>query len=114
MGGKAADRETALRMLAEFEVKVRDLVGEYVYGVDDESLSAAVGTLLKQRGLSVATMESASGGMLASMITDTAGASTYFRGGMIAYTPELKVAFGVDPTIIERVGTVDQETALAM
>ncbi len=114
MAAKAPDRETALRMLDELEAKVRELIGPYIYGVDNETPSEAVGKLLKARGLSVATMESCSGGLLASMITDTPGSSAYFRGGIIAYTAEMKISFGVDPAVIERVGTVDRETALAM
>ncbi len=114
MGAKAADRETAQAMLRDFEVKVRDLVGDFVYGVDNETPAGAVAALLKERGLTVATMESASGGMLASMLTDTPGASHYFLGGTIAYNAQQKIRAGVDPAIIERVGTVDAETAVAM
>jgi nicotinamide-nucleotide amidase len=114
MGAKADDRETAQRMLAEFEAKVRGLIGPYVYGVDNESPSAAVGKLLKQRGLTVATMESASGGVLASMLTDSEGSSAYFLGGMVAYAKEMKLAFGVDADVLERYGTVDAETARAL
>ena len=114
MAAKAPSREIAQQMLSEFEGKVRELVGDYVYGVDEETPSAAVTALLKQRGLTVATMESCSGGLLASMLTDTAGSSTYYLGGFVAYSAALKIACGVDPVIIARVGTVDRDTALAM
>jgi nicotinamide-nucleotide amidase len=114
MAAKADDRETAQRMLDAFEVRVRELIGQHVYGVDSESPSAAVGRLLKRRGLTVATMESASGGVLASLLTDTEGSSAYFLGGMVAYAKEMKLAFGVDADVLERHGTVDVETAKAL
>jgi PncC family amidohydrolase len=66
------------------------------------------------QGLTVATMESASGGLLASYLTDTPGSSEWFRGGIVAYTADLKLLSGVDPAVIEQHGTVAPETALAM
>jgi nicotinamide-nucleotide amidase len=73
-----------------------------------------VGQRLKERGLTVACMESCTGGLLASSITDAPGSSAYFLGGIVAYTADLKIASGVDPRIIARHGTVSAETALDM
>src|SRR5690606_2214467 len=101
-------------LLDAFEPRVRALVGDYVYGYEHDSLAAAVGELLAQRGLTVACMESCTGGLLASQITDVPGSSVYFRGGIVAYTAELKTASGVDAGLIRQRGTVDPETALAM
>jgi nicotinamide-nucleotide amidase len=59
-------------------------------------------------------MESCTGGLLASTITDVPGSSEYFKGGIVSYTNELKAASGVDPGLIERYGAVSQEVAQAM
>lgn len=114
MGAKGETREESLRMLEEFEVRVRERIGKFVYGVDEEQLHDMVGALLKARGLTLATMESCSGGFLGSMITDAAGSSGYYRGGIIAYSAELKIRHGVPAEVIERHGTVSEECAVAM
>jgi len=114
IAAKASSREAALGMIEPFEGRVRGYVGKYVYGIGEETLAGAIGTLLARHGLTVATMESASGGLLASYFTDTPGASEWFKGGVVAYTAELKVASGVDHEIVERHGTVAAETAMAM
>ena len=114
IAAKAESREAALAMIESFEGRVRGYVGKYVYGIGEETLAGAIGALLARHGLTVATMESASGGLLASYFTDTPGASEWFKGGVVAYTAELKVASGVDDAIVGRHGTVAAETALAM
>ena len=80
----------------------------------DESLEAAVGSMLRERGLTVATMESCTGGLLASTITDVPGSSHYFRGGLVAYTAEMKIAHGVDAQLVRRHGVVSPEVAQDM
>jgi nicotinamide-nucleotide amidase len=114
IAAKAESREVANAMIEDFEVKVRKLAGRYVYGVGEETLAGAIGEMMVRHGLSVATMESASGGLLASYVTDTPGSSEWFRGGVVAYTGALKVASGVDADVVERHGTVAPETALSM
>jgi PncC family amidohydrolase len=59
-------------------------------------------------------MESCSGGLLASTITDVPGSSAYFVGGYVAYTPEMKIALGVSAGVIEAHGTVSDECAAEM
>ena len=114
IAAKADSRETANTMIAEFEKKVRAIAQHWTYGIDDETLAAAIGKLLVAQGLTVATMESASGGLLASYFTDTPGSSEWFKGGFVAYSADLKVACGVPSEIIQAHGTVAEETALAM
>jgi nicotinamide-nucleotide amidase len=114
IAAKAASREAANEMISEFEQKVRALTHQWIYGVDDETLAAAIGRLLVVQGLTVATMESASGGLLASYFTDTPGSSEWFKGGFVAYSADLKIACGVPAQIIAEHGTIAEETALAM
>ncbi len=114
IAAKADSRAAAEALIEGFESRVRALVGRYVYGVGDETLAGAIGGLLRSEDLWVATMESASGGLLANYFTDTPGSSEWYRGGVIAYSGALKVASGVPAEIIEQHGTVAPETALAM
>ncbi len=114
IAAKADSREAAEALIAPFEEKVRALVPGHVYGVGDETLAGAIGNLLVRQGLTCATMESASGGLLASYFTDTPGSSEWFKGGVVAYTADLKIASGVPAEVVERHGTVAPETALAM
>ncbi len=62
----------------------------------------------------ISTMESCTSGLLASMITDTEGASAIFPGGYVTYLNETKVFIGVDPEVIERYGVYSKECAEAM
>src|SRR6266516_355398 len=112
MGAKAATREAAMAMLDEFEVEVSRYIGNYVYGIDDQALPDAIGELLKQQRLTLATMESCTGGLLGSSITDAPGSSSYYRGGVVAYSAEIKIANGVPADLIEQHGTVSPETSI--
>jgi len=114
IAAKAESRDAANSMIADFEEKVRALTNQWVYGIDEETLSATIGKLLVKQRRKVATMESASGGLLASYFTDTPGASDWFAGGIVAYTAELKIASGVPAETVEQHGTIAPETALAM
>ncbi|HXG36056.1 MAG TPA: competence/damage-inducible protein A [Dehalococcoidia bacterium] len=111
---KAATREEAQAMIEPLEANVRSVLGEIIWGVDDETLEGVVGELLQARGLTVATMESCSGGLLADAITNAPGASLYFKAGFTAYVPETKIALGVSPELIDRHGVVSTEVAADM
>jgi len=86
---------------------------EETFSLDGETIDAQVATLLLGRKLALA--ESCSGGLLAARITDLAGASEYFAGGVVAYSNEAKSELlGVDPDLIEAKGAVSPEVAAAM
>ena len=111
---KAADERQAGALIQPLERRIRDLFGSAVWGADDDTFAGAVGDLLKQRRLSLAVMESVTGGLLASAITDVPGASDYFQGGLVTYSAETKIRYGVPAQTIREHGVVSQATALAM
>ena len=111
---KAATDEEARRLIAPLEEEARRVLGQAIWGADDDTLEGAVGALLKERGLTLATMESCTGGLLASTITDVAGSSAYFKGGFVSYTAEMKIALGVDAALVARHGVVSAEVAQDM
>jgi nicotinamide-nucleotide amidase len=114
IGAKAPTREEALALIEPVEKEVRTLLGEAVWGADDDTLESVVGGLLRDAGLTLATMESCTGGLLANVVTNVPGSSAYFRGGLVAYATEMKIEWGVDPAVIEAHGAVSAECAQAM
>ncbi len=77
--------------------------------------ATALIALMRDRGLSVATAESLTGGLLCSALIDVPGASAVVRGGVVAYAPEVKTSvLGVPADLIARVGTVDPDVAQLM
>ena len=111
---RGTTEEEAQGLLTPVEKKLRKLFSESIWGVDSENPQEVIGALLRQRGLTLATMESCTGGLLASAITDIPGSSDYFQGGIVSYTNDLKVASGVDAALIEKHGAVSQQVAEAM
>ena len=111
---RAASQEEALGLVRPIEGKLRGIFTTSIWGVDSESPQRMVGELLTERGMTVATMESCTGGLLASTITDVSGSSAYFKGGIVSYTNDLKEASGVDAALIQRHGAVSQQVAEAM
>jgi len=110
-----ATREEALAEIAPVEAKIREELGEIVYGVDDETLEAAVGRLLGERNGTLATAESLTGGLLGGRVTAVAGASDYYLGGIVAYATEAKAALlGVDRELLAAEGPVSEAAAGAM
>ncbi len=93
---KAASENEARSLIEQREADIRGIIGDYVWGVDSDSLEGAVGSLLVARGLTIATAELYTGGLLASMMTDVPDCSSYFKGGLVACALEVVKAFGVD------------------
>ena len=69
---------------------------------------------LIEKGLTISTMESATGGQIASLITDTEGASAVFKGSFVTYSNEAKISVGVDKDVIDRYSVYSEETAREM
>lgn len=101
-------------LLEPLESDIRRILGTAIWGADDETMESHLGELLRRRGLSLAVMESCTGGLFASTVTDVPGSSEYFRGGVVTYATEAKSAYGVDAALIERHGVVSAPVAEAM
>ena len=101
-------------MIAPVERAIVDRLGEYIWGYDDDTPEQSVGQALLKHGLTLATMESCTGGFLANSITDVPHSSVYFKGGVVGYGNEPKLATGVPPKIMARHGVISPETAEAM
>jgi len=111
---RAATERAARTLIQPLEAQVRSQLDAAVWGADSDTLEAMIGTLLNERGLTLATMESCTGGLLASTITDVPGSSAYFKGGYVAYTAGMKMGLGVSADVIDQHGTVSEQCAEAM
>jgi len=87
---KAETEDAAASAIAAEDEIVRGLIGDIVFGVDDETMEHAVATLLLARGLTLAVAESLTGGLVASRLVNVPGASEWFRGGVVSYATDVK------------------------
>ncbi len=109
------DEIKAQKYLNEAVRLLRSVVGEYVYGEDEESLESVVLKLLAEKKKTLATAESCTGGLIANRITNVSGASKNFLGGVVAYANEVKISeLGVLSNTLEQFGAVSSQVALEM
>lgn len=107
---KAPTAAEADEVIAAEEAVVRSIIGDIVFGTDDETMEHAVVALLAERGMTLAVAESVTGGLIGSRITNVPGASRVFRGGVVAYASEVKFeVLGVPEGPV-----VTEEAAIAM
>jgi nicotinamide-nucleotide amidase len=107
---KADDAESARSLLAAEESEVRTILGDLVFGVDEETMEDAVANMLRSQGLTLALAESMTGGLVASRLTNAVGASDWFRGSIVAYATEVKF----DLLGVPEGPVVSEEAAIAM
>jgi nicotinamide-nucleotide amidase len=111
-----ADNQAAAQAMAQQDEKsLRNILGDIVYGVGEQSLAEVVGEQLARQGKTVAVAESCTGGMVAKLFTDIPGASRYFTCGWVTYGNHAKIReLGVSAGLIEKYGAVSEEVAQAM
>ena len=107
---RAADSAGAGRVLDEVEGRVRGLIGDSVFGTDGDTMESVVLGLLAGRGLTLGVAESLTGGLIAARLTEVAGASTAFRGGVVAYDRSVKTGVVGAPDV----AAVSEEMALGL
>lgn len=91
------------------------LIPEYIFGYDDDNLGLIIGQMLVQSAQTMAVAESCTGGNIAHFITSNPGSSAYFKGGVVAYSNEIKIRLLEVPAyLIETHGAVSQQVAEAM
>ncbi|MBE6597784.1 MAG: competence/damage-inducible protein A [Ruminococcaceae bacterium] len=112
----AKDESDASDLCDRMIARIKDTpVGEYIYGVDIDSLERATVEYLRRNSLTLATAESCTGGLISKRITDVSGASEVFLGGCVTYANEAKIRLlGVKPETLSAYGAVSEETAREM
>lgn len=112
---KASDNNEALEMIEETEKMIRDRIGEYIYGIDNDTLPLAVGTMLINKNITISIAESCTGGNITNLLTDVSGISRSLILSEVTYSIDAKIKeLGICPDVIEQFGAVSHETAMAM
>ena len=110
--GSAAEAAAAIE---KAESRLKEVLGDHIYGSDDDTLAGKVAELLIKHNLTLALAESCSGGLLSSMITDIPGSSDFYLGGVVAYSGEAKIGIlGLERSLLEKEGQVSEPVAMAM
>lgn len=109
------DSEESETILEDIVHRISSIMGKAVFGYDDDTLSSVVANLLLKKGQTLAVAESCTSGLVGKMLTDRAGSSQYFWGGVMAYSNQAKQAIlGVKEETLAEFGAVSRETALEM
>ncbi len=107
----SSDRQQLKQLKQEVEQKA----GKYIFGYGEMGLEEVVGNILLDKGLTIGLAESCTGGLVGHRLTQVAGSSAYFRGGIIAYSNDVKKnVLNVDDESLEKHGAVSKETAMQM
>jgi nicotinamide-nucleotide amidase len=111
----AKDKRQAEEMAERDIEKLRIILGDLVYGENEQTMAEVVGRELVKQRKTLAIAESCTGGLVAKLITDIAGSSDYFIEGWVTYSNKAKVEqLGVSQELIDKYGAVSEQVAKAM
>jgi nicotinamide-nucleotide amidase len=112
---RAESEAQAEKMCTPVVDELKKRLGDYIYGINVESLEERVVNLLGEQNMTLATAESCTGGLLAKRITDISGSSEVFHMGAVTYANEIKtLLLGVPEDILNKYGAVSEQTARLM
>lgn len=113
-----ASGENKKKLMKEIEdeiEKVKQYIGKYIYGYDNDEIESVVGSMLKKNNITIALAESCTGGYISHLITKVAGSSDYYRGSMVPYHNDLKEnILGVSNDTLKKHGAVSEQTVIEM
>lgn len=113
--GRGAEEEDIKKLIAAESAKLKVILGEDILDEEDTPIEVLLGELLRKKKLTLSTAESCTGGSIAARITSVAGSSDYFKGGVVAYSNEVKAAMlHVSVETLEKHGAVSEETVIEM
>jgi nicotinamide-nucleotide amidase len=109
------DKEEVRLQVEQEVIKLRKIIPEYIFGVDDDVLEKVVGEMLLKNKLSISSAESCTGGYLAYLLTTIPGSSEYYWGSVVAYQNIVKIdILGVNEETIKQHGAVSEQTVKEM
>ena len=115
VASKRKTLQEAEQAVDDMTSKVQELVGEYIYSLDDEELYQVAGRRLLENNISISCAESCTGGLFAKTLTDIEGISAVFDRGIVTYSNRAKIEeLGVSPETLDRYGAVSEQTAREM
>lgn len=115
LSGYGTDEQLLTGEITRQVEKLQKLIPEAIFGYDNDNLGIALGQMLMKKGKTMASAESCTGGSIAQFITSNAGSSAYFKGGIVAYSNEIKnKVLEVPNDVLEKYGAVSQQVAELM
>lgn len=109
------DRSTMQQAVDKAEKELQTYAGKYIFGFDNDTLESVTGEILRNKGMTLSTAESCTGGTIAQLITSIAGSSDYFKGSIVAYSNEIKEnLLGVRHQTLLVHGAVSEQTVVEM
>ena len=110
-----ANENECINLIDPAIFRIKEEIGEFIYGIDVKSLQNAVVSKLREKNLTLATAESCTGGLIGKRITEIAGCSSVYLGGIISYDNSVKIkALNVREETLKQYGAVNEQTALEM
>ena len=94
--------------------EIRPLVGDYIWGTDSDTLERIIANLFTGKKMSLSTMETDTGGILANTITNVPGSRQFFKCGIVINLPDLGEEFGIDNNVISQYGPLSLEAVREM
>ena len=115
LSARGKDKAYLTKLIEQEIEKLMKIIPDYIYGYEEESLAGNLGNMLIMRNMTVCVAESCTGGNISHFFTSNPGSSAYFKGGVVAYSNEIKSKIlGIDPEIIAERGAVSKEVVEAM
>lgn len=112
---KGLKEERARKLVDESILQITNILGDVVYGYDEDTLSRSLGRLLKAQNKNLTLAESCTGGYIGHLITSESGASDYFLGSIVSYSNEIKMSeLGVSSSTLSTHGAVSEQTVIEM
>jgi nicotinamide-nucleotide amidase len=113
--GRGNDLESLELIAEELSKKAFKAIQKYVYSTTEISFETVLGEMLRERGLTLGTAESCTGGYISHLLTSISGASDYFKGSIVSYSNEIKEeVLGVNSETLKQHGAVSEETVQEM
>lgn len=109
IGTTGDDTKKLERAVNKQVMKLQEIIPEYIVGFDDDTLELIIGSMIMIRNQSLSLAESCTGGAISALITSVPGSSAYFKGGIVAYSNEIKRdQLAIDRSLIETYGAVSK------
>lgn len=111
---KATDQDKALNILKNVDDSVEQIFGSYVWGTDDELPEESLLKILISKNKTLGLMESCTAGTIANKITNIDGSSNYFYGGLVSYSDNTKIQFGINEDSVKTFSSISEEVCKEM
>ena len=115
LSGTGSQEQVVRKQVDAEAAKLENLIAEYLFGYDEDTLEEIIGKLIKADNKTLATAESCTGGYIAHLITSIPGSSAYFKGSVVSYSNKIKMKIlGIKAEDLEKYGAVSMEVVIRM